>query len=96
VPLGEATIRAIPPRRPSHWVRYALFALLLLSALAVAKWYLGRTEIAAVAPAVVAGSAGYQLVPALSDAASQVSAVAAAEAAAQSETSLPASKLSSS
>jgi MSHA biogenesis protein MshN len=93
-PLGEATIRSIPPRKPSHLMRYALLAVLLLSILAVAKWYLGRAETAAVAPAVVAERAGYQLVPTLSDAASQASAVAAAEAVALPEISLPAAKLS--
>lgn len=43
VPLGEETIRAVPPRKQSHAMRYvsAAAALLLLSA--AGKWYLERT-----------------------------------------------------
>jgi MSHA biogenesis protein MshN len=44
-PLDEAAIRAIPPRKPLHLVRYALLALLLLILLAAAKWFAGRQEI---------------------------------------------------
>lgn len=101
VPLGEATIRSIPPRKPSHLMRYALLAALLLSILAVAKWYFERAETAGVESVIVPDRPGYQLVPALSGAASQAaslppeaSAVAAAEAVALPEISLPAAKLS--
>jgi MSHA biogenesis protein MshN len=45
VPLGEQTIRAVPPRRKSHVVRYVLAAVMLLILLATGKWYPGRTMI---------------------------------------------------
>jgi len=94
-PLGEATIRAIPPRKQSHLLRYTLLALLLLSVLAGAKWYVERAGMAAVEPVIVSGRPGYQLVPTLSAAAAQtaqpleISAVAA-----MTESDAPASKLS--
>jgi MSHA biogenesis protein MshN len=45
VPLGEQTIRAVPPRKQSHVMRYVFAAVTLLILLASAKWYLGRTMI---------------------------------------------------
>lgn len=44
VPLGESTIRPVPPRKRSHVLRYAILALSLLAVLAAAKWYWGRAE----------------------------------------------------
>ncbi|BCK88558.1 hypothetical protein MIZ01_2363 [Sideroxyarcus emersonii] len=43
VPLGESTIRPVPPRKRSHLLRYALLALSLLALLAAVMWYSGRT-----------------------------------------------------
>ncbi|OIR11663.1 beta-barrel assembly-enhancing protease [mine drainage metagenome] len=43
VPLGEETIRAVPPRKQSHAMRYVSAAAALLLLLAAGKWYLGRT-----------------------------------------------------
>ena len=45
VPLGEETIRAVPPRKQSHALRYVLAAVALLLLLAAGKWYLGRTMV---------------------------------------------------
>ncbi len=42
VPLGEDTIRAVPPRKPSHIMRYVLFTAVALISVAVVKWYSGR------------------------------------------------------
>ena len=40
-PLGEDTIRAVPPRRQSHAKRNALLAvMLLLVVLAALQWYM--------------------------------------------------------
>jgi len=94
-PLGEATIRAIPPRKQSHLLRYTLLALLLLSVLAGAKWYVERAGMAAVEPVIVSGRPGYQLVPTLSAAAAQTAPPLAASAVvAMAEIDAPASKLS--
>ncbi|WP_283745515.1 tetratricopeptide repeat protein [Sideroxydans sp. CL21] len=54
VPLGEQTIRAVPPRKQSHVMRYVFAAVTLLILLASAKWYLGRTMIIAHEQPVVA------------------------------------------
>ncbi len=43
VPLGEETIRAVPPRKRSQAMRYVSAAVALLLLLAAGKWYLGRT-----------------------------------------------------
>ncbi len=42
--LGEATIRAVPPRKQLHLVRYILLAATLFVLVAAAKWYAGNTE----------------------------------------------------
>lgn len=44
VPLGESTIRPVPPRKRSHVLRYAILASSLLALLAAAKWYRERAE----------------------------------------------------
>ena len=62
--LGEATIRAVPPRRQSHLMRYALLAVALLLLLAAAKWYLGRTETSALERSVVVTVPKSEVVPA--------------------------------
>ena len=54
VPLGEATIRAVPPRKQPHVLRYAFVAVLALMLLALAKWYSGRTETPAPGSAIIA------------------------------------------
>ncbi len=43
-PLGEAAVRAVPPRRELHLVRYALLAVLLLGLMAAVTWFAGRAE----------------------------------------------------
>jgi len=54
VPLGEATIRAVAPRKQSRLPLYTLLLVMLLTLLGVsAKWYLGRTETAAPVQSVV-------------------------------------------
>ena len=52
-PLDGATIRAVPPRKQSRAIRYAVAGTILLSLLLVAKWYSGRRESRAPEPAVV-------------------------------------------
>lgn len=44
VPLGEATIRAVPERKRSHTMRYLFVALTLLILLAALKWFSGRAD----------------------------------------------------
>lgn len=45
VPLGEDTIRSVPPRKQSHVKRYAILATALtLVSLAVLKWYLVQSD----------------------------------------------------
>ncbi|MBI5889661.1 MAG: tetratricopeptide repeat protein [Nitrosomonadales bacterium] len=43
-PLGEATLRPVPPRKQSYLPMYALFAVALLILLAALKWFLERNE----------------------------------------------------
>jgi MSHA biogenesis protein MshN len=52
-PLGETTIRPVTPRRQSHLLPYALFALLLVILLAAVKWYSSRAETPAMERSVV-------------------------------------------
>lgn len=95
-PLGEATIRAIPPRQPSYLLRYGLPAVLLLGVLAAAKWYVERVETEAIEPAVVPVRPGRQPAPMADAAALTASAPLAGSAAvvAMAEIDAPASKLS--
>jgi len=44
VSLGEDAIRAVPPRKRAHPLRYAILAISMLSLLAAAGWYVGRAE----------------------------------------------------
>lgn len=44
VAADEAAIRAVPPRRESRVMRYAILAVALLVLLALAQWYGGRGE----------------------------------------------------
>lgn len=101
VPLGEVTIRAIPPRRPSRVPHYTLAATGLLALLAAATWYLRREPAVAPEQLMSPHKAGSQLVSALSDAptpaASMVlaaSAPLAEQSAATPASEAPASKLS--
>jgi MSHA biogenesis protein MshN len=95
-PLGEATIRAIPPRKPSYLLRYGLPVALLLSVLAAAKWYVERAETEAIEPVVVPVRPGQQSAPALADAAAVTasSPLAGSAVVAMAEIDAPASKLS--
>jgi MSHA biogenesis protein MshN len=100
-PLGEATIRAIPPRRPPPLLRYALIATATLALLAAAMWYLGRERMIVAEPVISSGTSGYGLMPGLSGAAAQTAsmqpaapAAAAEQIAAMAGIDAPASKLS--
>ncbi|MDO8988717.1 MAG: tetratricopeptide repeat protein [Sideroxyarcus sp.] len=53
-PLGETTIRPVPPRRQSHHALYLTLGIGLLVVLAGGKWYLSRTQAIAPAKLVVA------------------------------------------
>ncbi len=45
VPLGEDTIRPVPPRKQSHVKRYAILAIALtLITLAALKWYMAQSD----------------------------------------------------
>lgn len=56
VPLGEDTIRSVPPRKQSHVKRYAVLATALtLIALAALKWYMAQSD-KPVLPNVVVGT----------------------------------------
>ncbi len=93
VPLGEATIRAIPPRKQSHVLRYVFLAAAVLVPLAAGLWYLRPEPQVMPAPPVAPERPAYALVPALAEApASQ--AAAATESLVVAENSLPAAKLS--
>lgn len=94
-PLGEATIRAIPPRKPSYLLRYGLPVALLLSVLAAAKWYVERVDSVAIEPVVVPVRPGQQPVPMAGAAAlTAASPLAGSAVVAMAEIDAPASKLS--
>jgi MSHA biogenesis protein MshN len=93
VPLGEATIRAIPPRKQSHVMRHVFLAAAVLVPLAAGLWYLWPEPQAMPAPPVAPERPAYALVPALAEAAASQAAVAT-ESLAPAESSLPAAKLS--
>lgn len=94
-PLGEATIRAIPPRKPSYLLRYGLPAVLLLGVLTAAKWYVERVETEAIEPVVVPVRPGQQPAPMADAAALTASSPQAGSAVlAMAEIDAPASKLS--
>jgi MSHA biogenesis protein MshN len=94
-PLGEPTIRAIPPRKPSYLLRYGLPVALLLSALAAAKWYVERAETMAIEPIIVPVRPGQQPAPPLADAAALTATpLEGSTVAAMTEIDAPASKLS--
>ena len=44
VPLGEATIRAVPPRKQSHVLQYAAAGVVLVMLLASVVWFLGGSD----------------------------------------------------
>jgi MSHA biogenesis protein MshN len=52
-PMDEAAIRAIPPRKQSHLMRYILLAVAVLILFVSARWYWGRSE-KPLSPAMVA------------------------------------------
>jgi MSHA biogenesis protein MshN len=64
-PLGEATIRAVPPREQSQWMNYVIFAAGLLILLVMASRYSGRDEEVRTTSVVAIASSGYEIVPAL-------------------------------
>jgi MSHA biogenesis protein MshN len=99
-PLGEATIRAIPPRQP-RLLRYAFIAAATLVLLAAAIWYLGGERMIVAEPVIAPNRAGYELVPTLADTPPQAASMAldasaptAGQPAAMAEIEAPASKLS--
>lgn len=69
-PLGEATIRAIPPREQSQWMNYVIFAVGLLILLVMTSRYFGRNEAVRIVPVVATTGPGYELAPALHNASS--------------------------
>lgn len=87
VPLGEATIRAIPPRKQSHVMRYVLLAGGVLVLLAAGQWYLGREQAVMQPPPAEPARPAYPLVPTLAEEAAPTESPVAAE-------NLPAAKLS--
>ncbi|MDP1633562.1 MAG: tetratricopeptide repeat protein [Gallionellaceae bacterium] len=92
--LGEAAIRAIPPRKPSNPGLYVAAVAVLLILLIAAKWYSGRGEPAVAVPVAVLNDEKYQLVSGLSDASAVSMPASAGDLAALPRIEAPASKLS--
>lgn len=96
VPLGESTIRPVPPRKRSYLLRYALLALSLLALLAAVKWYAGRAaapvpEKALVLAPVVAAAAQPASAPLVPASAPALAAVA--DRGSETASSVPAAAL---
>ncbi len=80
VPLDEAPIRPVPPRRQLHLVRYALLAVTLLILVEAARWYVERALTPAPErPFIVAAKQQPQLAPASAVAMANASSVPASD-----------------
>lgn len=77
VTQADASIRAVPPRKPSRRMPYVVGVFSLLILAGAAKWYLGQEEAVAVEPVLAAANAEkYALVAGLSDVAAQTASMA--------------------
>lgn len=64
-PLGETTIRAVPPRAESKRMNYVIFAVALLILLVMASRYFVREEKVQIAPAIATTTPDFEFAPAL-------------------------------
>ncbi|MBU0622810.1 MAG: tetratricopeptide repeat protein [Gammaproteobacteria bacterium] len=94
--LGEAAIRAIPPRKSSNLRFYLLAVAALLLLLMAAKWYSGRGESVDAVPVTASNDAKFELVSGSADMTSLPVSVpaSAGDIASMPQIEPPASKLS--